>query len=121
MMPLSNDLRERILAAVDNCEGSRRQIAARFCVNVSTITRLLQLRHQTGSLDPRPHGGGKPPTLDHDGLERLRTVVRERPGATLAQMREHLNLSGSLMIVWRGLRKLDITRKKKTQHANERD
>ena len=51
MMPLSNDLRERILAAVDNCEGSRRQIAARFCVNVSTITRLLQLRHQTGSLD----------------------------------------------------------------------
>ena len=64
MMPLSNDLRERILAAVDNCEGSRRQIAARFCVNVSTITRLLQLRHQTGSLDPRPHGGGKPPTLD---------------------------------------------------------
>ena len=78
MMPLSNDLRERILAAVDNCEGSRRQIAARFCVNVSTITRLLQLRHQTGSLDPRPHGGGKPPTLDHDGLERLRTVVRER-------------------------------------------
>ena len=121
MMPLSNDLRERILAAVDNCEGSRRQIAARFCVNVSTITRLLQLRHQTGSLDPRPHGGGKPPTLDHDGLERLRTVVRERPDATLAQMREHLNLSGSLMILWRGLRKLDITRKKKTQHANERD
>ena len=120
MMPLSNDLRERILAAVDNCEGSRRQIAARFCVNVSTITRLLQLRHQTGSLDPRPHGGGKPPTLDHDGLERLRTVVRERPDATLAQMREHLNLSGSLMIVWRGLRKLDITRKKKTQHADER-
>ena len=23
------------------------------------------------------------------------------------------------MILWRGLRKLDITRKKKTQHANE--
>ena len=35
-MPLSNDLRERILAAVDNCEGSRRQIAARFCVNGSS-------------------------------------------------------------------------------------
>ena len=25
------------------------------------------------------------------------------------------------MILWRGLRKLDITRKKKTQHANERE
>jgi transposase len=34
---------------VDNREGSRRKLAARFCVNPSTITRLLQLRRQTGS------------------------------------------------------------------------
>jgi transposase len=121
MIPLSNDLRERILAAVDSREGSHRQIAARFRVNVSTITRLLQLRRQTGSLDPRPHGGGKPPTLEHDGLERLRGVVQQRPDATLAQLRQHLNLNGSIMIVWRGLQKLAITRKKKTQHADERD
>jgi transposase len=121
MKPLSNDLRERILAAVDHREGSRRQIAARFRVDVSTITRLLQLRHQTGSFDPRPHGGGKPPTLDPDGLERLRGVVQERPDATLEQMRQHLDLTGSIMIVWRGLQTLDITRKKKTRHADERD
>src|SRR4051812_35727680 len=41
MKPLSTDLRERILNAVDNREGSRRQFAARFSVDVSTITRLL--------------------------------------------------------------------------------
>jgi transposase len=121
MKPLSNDLRERILAAVDHREGSRRQIAARFRVDVSTITRLLRLRYQTGSFDPRPHAGGKPPTLDQDGLERLRGVVQERPDATLEQMRQHLDLTGSIMIVWRGLQKLDITRKKKTRHADERD
>ena len=64
MKPLSNDLRERILDAVDNREGSRRKIAARFCVNISTITRLLQLRRQTGSFEPRPHGGGShPPSI----------------------------------------------------------
>ena len=91
MKPLSNDLRERILNAVDNREGSRRKLADRFSVDVSTITRLLQLRRQTGSFQPRPHGGGTAPTLDQDALERLRTVVRERPDATLAQMREHLN------------------------------
>jgi transposase len=121
MKPLSNDLRERILAAVDHREGSRRQIAARFHVDVSTITRLLQLRHQTGSFDPRPHGGGKPPALDRAGLERLRAVVQERPDATLAQLREHLGLDGSIMVVWRGLQKLGITRKKKSLHADERD
>jgi transposase len=54
MQPLSNDLRERILKAIDNREGSRRKLAARFCVNPSTITRLLQLRRQTGSFDPSP-------------------------------------------------------------------
>src|SRR5664279_5654528 len=98
MKPLSNDLRERLLAAVDNREGSRRQIATRFRVDVSTITRLLQLRRQTNSFDPRPHGGGKPPTLDQDGLERLRRLLREQPDATLEQMRQRLNLGGSITV-----------------------
>ena len=121
MQPLSNDLRERIIAAVDNHEGSRRQLARRFVVDVSTITRLLQLRRQTGSIDPRPRGGNKDPTLDQDALERLRRLVEEQPDATLGQLRDHLGVSGSLMIVWRALKKLGITRKKKTEHAAEQD
>src|SRR3954453_23165589 len=102
MQPLSNDLRQRILAAVDNREGSRRQIAVRFAVDVSTITRWLQLRRQTGSFDPRPHAGGKEPTLDQNALERLRKLVQETPDATLEQLRQSLGVSGSIMIVWRG-------------------
>jgi transposase len=121
MKPLSQDLRERIIAAVDHHEGSRREIARRFRVDVSCITRLLQLRRQTGSLQPRPHGGGKPPALGKDGLERLRDLVRQRPDATLEELRQRLNPSGSIMIVWRGLERLGITRKKKTRHADERD
>jgi len=121
MKALSQDLRERIIAAVDHHEGSRRAIARRFQVDVSCITRLLQLRRRTGSLQPRPHGGGKPSKLDCDGLERLRRLVEERPGATLEEMRRRLGLRGSIMVVWRGLQKLGVTRKKKTRHADERD
>jgi transposase len=121
MQPLSNDLRQRILAAVDNREASRRQLAVRFAVDVSTITRWLQLRRQTGSFDPRPHAGGKEPTLDQGALERLRELVQETPDATLEQLQHALGVSGSIMIVWRGLRRLNITRKKKTLHATERD
>jgi transposase len=121
MKPLSNDLRERILNAVDNHEGSRRQLAARFAVDVSTITRLLQLRRQTGSFQPRPHAGGKEPTLDEQGLDRLRALVAETPDATLEQHRQKLGISGGIMIVCRGLKKLGVTRKKKTLHAAERD
>jgi transposase len=121
MKPLSNDLRERIVAAVDRHEGSRRQIARRFAVDVSCITRLLRLRRQTGSIAPRPHGGGRPPALDRDGLERLRRLVAERPDATLRQLRRELGVGGSIMIVFRALKRLGITRKKKTRHADERD
>jgi transposase len=121
MQPLSNDLRERILNAVDNREGSRRELAARFVVNTSTITRLLQLRRRTGSLEPRPHAGGTAPTLNRDGLERLRDLVKEDPDATLEAHKQSLGIGGSIMIVWRALRKLDITLKKKSPHASERD
>jgi transposase len=121
MKPLSNDLRERILDAVDDREGSRRKLAARFRVDTSTITRSLQLRRQTGSFEPRPHGGGTAPALDRDGLERLRALVAEAPDATLDALRRGLGVDGSIMIVWRGLRKLDITRKKKSRRATERD
>ena len=68
MQPLSNDLRKRILDAVDNKEGSRRTLADRFKVNTSTITKLLQLRRETGSYEPRPHGGRIAPNLDDDPL-----------------------------------------------------
>jgi len=121
MRPLSNDLRQRILAAVDNREGSRRQIAKRFSVDVSTITRLLQLRRQTGSTEPRPHAGGTPPRLDQQALQRLRQLVDDDPDATLRELRQRLGVGGSLMIVWRGIKALGITVKKKTKHADERD
>jgi len=121
MQPLSNDLRQRILDAVDNHEGSRRKLAARFKVNTSTITRLLQLRRQTGSFEPRPHGGGVEPTLDHDALERLRELVEEAPDATLGALKQELGVSGSRMIICRALKKLGLPRKKKSRHASERD
>jgi transposase len=121
MKPLSNDLRQRILDAVDNREGSRRKLAERFSVNTSTITRLLQLRRETGSSEPRPHGGGVAPTLDQDALERLRGLVEETPDATLEAFKQKLGISGSRMIVCRALQKLGLPLKKKSPHAAERD
>lgn len=121
MKPLSNDLRERILQAVDRRDGSRRQLAARFGVNVSTITRLLQLRRQTGSSQPRPHSGGVAPALDRDGLNRFRARVEEDPDATLEALKQRLRLRGRIMLVWRALKKLDVTAKKKSPRAAERD
>src|SRR3954467_8767089 len=119
MQPLSNDLRRRILDAVDHREGSRRKLAVRFKVNTSTITKLLRLRRETGSLEPPPHPGGVAPALDRDALQRLRELVEEPPDATLEALRRRMGASGSRMIICRALQKLGLPPKKKSPHASE--
>src|SRR5512147_3005361 len=121
MKPYSIDLRQRIAAAIDHGEGSFRQIARRFRVSLSFIARLLRRRRQTGTLAPKPHGGGHPPALDHQGEERLRELVRQHPDATLDELRQQLEVPCSRSALARALEKLKLTRQKKTLPAPERD
>ena len=53
------DLRERVAAVIDEGEGSERQIAKRFRVSVSFVTRLLQRRRDAGTLAPSPTVAGR--------------------------------------------------------------
>src|SRR5438045_9780233 len=108
MKPLSQDLRQRILETIERGDGSLRQIARRFLVSVSFITRLLRLHRSTGSLQPKPHGGGNPPVLGPEDLERLRELIRQQPDATLEECRQRLGLSCSLMTICRALDKLGL-------------
>jgi transposase len=121
MTAYSQDLRQRVLDAVARNEGSLRQIARRFVVSLSFIVRLLQLHRRTGSIDPKPQGGGHPAALGPDDLERLKELVRQQPDATLKELRQRLGISCSLTTIWRALEKLRLPRKKKVFHATERD
>jgi len=121
MKAYSLDLRQRILDTVQRGEGSLRQIARRFLVSVSFVTRLLQLHRSTDSLEPRPHGGGNPPALGPEDLERLRELVRQQPDATLEELRQRLGASCSLMTLSRALRQLGLPRKKKVPRSQEQD
>jgi transposase len=121
MRPYSNDLRERVAAAVDHAEGSLREIARRFRVSLSFVVRLLQRRRDADTLDPLPHGGGPPPVLGPDDRRRLEQLIRDQPDATLEQLRQRGGFRCSLTTLWRAVRDLDLTYKKKTLHADERD
>src|SRR6266480_2839510 len=121
MRPYSNDLRERIVAAIDRGEHSLRQIAHLFSVDLSFLVRLLQRRRATGSVQPKPHGGGPTPRLDTAAVRRLRALVREQPDATLTEVRDRLGIPCHIATIARVLRRHRITRKKKTLHAQERD
>jgi transposase len=121
MIPYSPDLRQRILETVQRGEGSLRQIARRFLVSLSFVTRLLQLYRSTGSIRPKPHRGGNPAKLGPEDLERLRELVRQQPDATLEELRQRLGVACSTMAIARALRKLGLPRKKKVPRAQEQD
>src|SRR6187549_3234064 len=121
MRPYSNDLRERVAAAVDHGEGSQREIARRFRVSLSFIVRLLQRRRDADTLEPMPHGGCPPPALGTGDRRRLDELIRAQPDATLEQLRQLGGFTCSLTTLWRALRRRDLTRKKETMHADERD
>src|SRR3954469_5358180 len=121
MTPYSQDLRRRIVDTIRRGEGTTRQVAERFLVSISFVTRLLQLYRSTGSVEPRPHGGGKPAVLTPEDLQRLREFIRQRPDATLEECRTHLGSSCSLMTLSRALSRLGLPRKKKVPRAAEQD
>src|SRR5205807_2422021 len=119
MRAYSNDLRERIVAAVERGEYSIRQIAHLFSVSLSCIVRLLQHRRRTGSVQPKPHAGVPPRKLDAAAEARLLELLRAQPDATLAELRDRLGISCCLMTIARALQRHHVTRKKKTLSADE--
>jgi len=52
-MALSLDLRERIIEAYENGEGSIRELAHRFKVGFATVWRLLKRYRTAGEIAPQ--------------------------------------------------------------------
>src|SRR3954469_18055440 len=112
MKPYSMDLRERVVAARDARDGTREQIAARFSVSVSWVRDLLKRRRDTGSIAPKPHGGGRPPAFAGEAAQRLRAAVDEDDDATPGELAEAAGVACVPSAVHGALKRLSITRKK---------
>lgn len=112
MRSYSIDLRERVVAACDRGEGTREQVANRFCVSVAWVYRLLARRRDTGSIAPKPHGGGQPPAFQGESAERLRKAVEDCPDATLEELRVAAGVDCGTSAVLRALNRLGLPRKK---------
>ena len=112
METYSMDLRERVIRAYDEKVGTQEQVARLFRVSVPWIKKLLRRRRQTGSIAPKPHGGGWTPKFSGRKLEELKANVGQNPDATLEELLEQSGVEASIMAVHRALERLDSRRKK---------
>lgn len=90
--PLSMDLRQRIVDAVEGGE-SRNATAERFAVSPSAVIKLMQRRRATGSIEPGQMGGWKDYALaEHEAL--VRALIAAQPDMTLEELRDALAQEG---------------------------
>ena len=113
--PLSQDLRERIVRAVEG--GSTiRQAARRFAVSASAAIKLMQRVRQTGSLAPAQIGGYRRPLLEAHA-DTLRALVSSQVGITRREIKPALAVRGIVVkarsTIADMLHRLDLSHKKR--------
>ena len=111
MRAYSIDLRERVLADCDAGQ-SNDEVARKYRVSAAWIRRLKQRRRETGSIEPRVRR--KAPSRLAAYAEQLRSLVAERPDATLEELRQALGVKTSVPSLCRALQSLRLTVKKKS-------
>lgn len=111
----SQDLRERILAAIDGGLAVRRA-APIFGVSIAYISKALMRRRLSGDSGINPNRGHRPPKLSPDQEAALAAHILGRPGITLAQARAWLlaehDVSLSTGAMWNAARRLGLSFKK---------
>ena len=105
------EYRQRILALTDDGLTSA-EVAAVLGVSAAWV-RSIKRRHAAGlSLVPKSRANRRTSLAGREG-DRIRARVAEHPGTTLEDLRRDLNLGGSIANVWKAVRQLGLTLKKK--------
>jgi transposase len=111
----SEDLRRKIVQAVEPQRMNKSEAARAFGVSLSSVKRYTKAVREGRSLSPGK-APGKRPRLDEKARRLLEADVKERPFAKLADRREYLQkvagVSASESTLSRALRKMGFGRKK---------
>ncbi len=115
MNPYSQDLRERVLAAIKKNKLSQAQIADMFKISRSTLEKWWHRQRETGACAARPHGSGNPRALA--GCEPFfRTQVKKQPDVSLGELCARVaatkGVQASPSMMCRELHQLNLPRKK---------
>ena len=113
--PLSNDLRHRVVVAIE--KGlTRREAAAKFDVSVASAVRWHQRLKRTGSVAPDAIGGDRHSHRAEAHAAKVLGWVDEKRDITLVEIADRLAAEGHVFApstIWRLLDRHDYTHKKR--------
>jgi transposase len=89
MRAYSEDLRKKIVTALEQRGMSKAEAARTFDVSLSSVKRYARSVRQGGSLAPKK-SPGRPRIVDEKAQVLLEEDVKERPAATISQRRRFL-------------------------------
>jgi transposase len=116
-MAYDDDLRQKVLHAIDTQQGSQARLAEIFGVSLSWLKGVVRRRRETGNTHVLPHRGGKRPKLTSQQREHLWNYVTAHDDLLLRQVQEWLEASHQIRLsvatLSRLLRRLDLPRKKR--------
>ena len=114
--PLSEDLRVRIVRAVDS-GMSRRAAAERFGISASSAVRFVKEWVESGSVAAKPQGGDQRSHRIEAYRAFILNAIEEKPDLTLVEIAELLKTQQGASFapssVWRFLDRHAVTFKKK--------
>lgn len=115
MKAYSQDLRDKVMAAVVAGKQSNRKLAAAFGISESVIEKWTRRRRETGSSAAWPHAGG-PVRVLAEHAELIRAAVKTQPDISLDELCAHVKAKtgtvARLNMMSRELQRLNLPRKK---------
>ena len=115
MSGYSEDLRERIVSAVEEGGMSKAQAARTFSVSLSSVKRYVGKAERGESLAPKKRPGSAP-KLDEKARRLLGADLEERPYLTLQERRDYIEAMTGLAVsrstMCRAIARIGSTRKK---------
>ena len=115
--PLSEDLRRRVVSLYQLSGATYEHVAETLDIGRATVSRVLRLHRETGSVAPKRATGGPRRRLSEPDRVALKALVHTHPDATLEELAEqwratHPDKAVSVRTIGRAVKRLGFTRKK---------
>jgi transposase len=113
--PYSEDLRERLIAAVENGDLSCREAGRRYRVSAASAVRWVQQFREAGRTRARPMGGDRRSVLKPERVWLLRLIARDKDltlMALSARLLAERGVKADASMLWRFFKAEGISFKK---------